>query len=174
MLFSQINSYSFHKKATYTPLKSFAKVIITDTILLLYLCKLLIFLRCIVNKFPPIVAKDVKPALQILYSFGVFYFEVSTFSKLFQYFIFGMSLIENIKNSSTEPSIFLSKNGDPFHPNKIPHIDVVIFYTFFIFHRTEEIVKPFNHDPTLIHQQTSNHVPSDQYCVYIYIYIHFF
>ena len=48
-----------------------------------------------------------------------------------------------------------AKSGDPFHLNSFSHMDVVTFDTFFNwYHKTEDIAKHQNHDPTLKHQQT--------------------
>ena len=88
------------------------------------------------NKFPPIVANDVKHVSRILYCLGIFSFAVSIdVPKFCQYFIVGMSLIETITNVSTDFSNaiihFISKIGDPFHLNSFPHMDVVKFDIYF-------------------------------------------
>ena len=102
------------------------KVIITNRRPLLYLCTRLRFFGCLVNKFPPIVANDVKYVSPIIN-----YLEISSFartiifSKLCQGFIFGMSIIDTITNSYTDlprpRSIFLSKIGYRFHPTTMNH-----------------------------------------------------
>ena len=48
-----------------------------------------------------------------------------------------------------------AKFGDPFHLNIFSHMDVVTFDIFiYWYHKTEDIVKHHNHEPTLKHQQT--------------------
>ena len=111
-------------------------------------------------KLPPIVANEVKHVSPILHHFGIIYFALSiVLPKCCQYAIVGMSLIETKINVSTDLANArihgLCKNGDPFHLNSFPHMDVVIF-EFFIYlnNKTEDIVKHNSHDPTLKHQQT--------------------
>ena len=57
-----------------------------------------------------------------------------------------------------------TKSGDPFNLNSFPHMDVVNLFIFNWYHKTEDIVKHHNHDPTLKHQQTWSIVPSNQIC----------
>ena len=48
----------------------------------------------------------------------------------------------------------LAKIGVPFHLYNFPHMDVVKFGIFKFCHKTEDIVKHYNHDPILIHKRT--------------------
>ena len=94
-------------------------------------------------------------------------------SKLCQYFILGMSLIDNVANVLTDIANariqFSCQNWFLFQLNIIPHMYVVTFEIYFQFcHKTEDSVKYNNHDPTLIHQQTWSNFSSNQVYAYFY------
>ena len=75
-------------------------------------------------------------------------YSAQIFSKFFQYFIVGVTLIDTITNNSTgfnkSKINFSIKIGYPFHPHNFHHMDVVVFYIVFISHRTEEVYNPTN------------------------------
>ena len=121
VLFFQCHSYSFHKKTVSPTWKSVPKIIITDRRSLLSLCTWLILFGLIVNKLLPIVANDVKNVSPIMHCLGILSFALSIeVTKLCQYFIAGMSIIETITNVSTNfynTRIHGScKNWRPFSP----------------------------------------------------------
>ena len=57
---------------------------------------------CLVNKFPPIISNDVKTCITNSALFrNILFCSIHIFPKFFQYFIFGMSLIDtNTKKSA--------------------------------------------------------------------------
>ena len=103
VLFFQYHSYSLrHKKTVSPPLTYVPNIIITDRRSLLYLCTWFRFFGCLVYKFPPIVANDVKHVSPILHSTGIIAFAwFIILPKFCQYFIVGISPIETSINVST-------------------------------------------------------------------------
>ena len=84
------------------------------------------------NKFPPTVSNGIKHISPTINSFKNFYFARTIIvSRVFQYFIVGMSLIDTIENISTSVADltihFLPKICKSFHPQNFPNKDMVIF-----------------------------------------------
>ena len=92
MIFYQLTKFYFILKLVFPPLILFPKVIVSYNKPLVYLLRLFIFVKCLLNNFTPTSAFDVKQVSTIRNFLFVYFASSITFSKIYSilFLIFGL------------------------------------------------------------------------------------